>query len=255
MPTPASDKGPVQPASRVQLLLRWVWLIIGVLLLVLILWAVVFVARESMGGAGGGASAADSARRDSARGKAAEPLRYDPPDTIRGSATRIVPIRRGSGYTYQSRASSRAATGAGPTVNVVFLEGSGARLLLDGPAYIKDVIYPGRRPEGDGLRWIVYEMALGDTDRSGGIDETDARSLYVTDLNGRGLRRVLPPGYQLLDWAPQPGGSLVITAVQITRDGKAMPERAFVLDPAGTVRPYAVLDSVVDAAGTIVRKP
>jgi hypothetical protein len=251
-PPPRSDAR--APATRLQLALRWVWLAIGVLLLALLILAVVFVVRESAGG-GGGPSKADSAREASERAAKAEPLRYDPPDTIRGSATRIVQIRRGSGYTYRSTASARASSGEGPTVNVAFLEGNGARLLLDRPAYIKDVAYPGETAADDGLRWIVYEMALEDGDGNGRVDESDSRSLYVTDLRGRGLRRVLPAGYELRDWAPQPGGLLVITAVRLTRDAGQMPERAFVLDPAGTVRPYAALDSVVDAAARMVAKP
>jgi len=245
--------------TRLQLLLRWVWLLIGILLLGLLVAAVVFVVRESAGG-GGGASAADSARAAQTRAAKVEPLRYGPPQAIAGSAARIVLIRRGSGYTYSSRALASSASGQAPVVNVAFLEGSGARLLLDRPAYISEVTFPGSSGRGsdvvdDGLRWIVYEMAVGDVDGNGRVDDADPRSLYVSDLGGRGLRRVLPPGYELRDWAPQPGGSLVATAVQLTRDAEKMPERAFLLDAAGTVRPYAALDSVVDAAAGMVAKP
>lgn len=253
-PPPRSDAR--VPATRLQLALRWVWLAIGVLVLVLLVWAVVFMLHESTGG--GGTAAADGTRADSARAKKGEPLRYGPPQAIAGSATRIVLIHRGSGYTYSSRALSSAATGQAPMVNVAFLEGAGARLLLDRPAYISKVSFPGSGTApapSDSLRWIVYEMAVGDGDGNGRVDESDPRSLYVTDLQGCGLRRVLPQGYELRDWAPQPGGSLVITGVQLTRDADRMPERAFVLDAAGTVRPYAALDSVVDAAARIVAKP
>jgi hypothetical protein len=235
-----------------------VWLAIGILLLALLVAAVVFVAREALGGRGGGASAPDGARRDSAaRAAAAEPLRYDTPQPVRGSATRIVPIRRGSGYTYQSRASSRSSSGEGPMVNVAFLEGDGARLLLDRPAYIRDLTFPGSTgaAAGDSLRWIVYEMALEDGDGNGRIDELDPRSLYVSGVDGRGLRRVLPAGYELRDWSAQPGGSLVATALQLGEGRAPMRERAFVLDAAGPVRPYAALDSVVAAAAAIVAKP
>ena len=255
---PPADARP--PMTRLQLALRWVWLIIGVLLLVLLLWAVVFMLRESAGGGDGAASAADSTRGASERAKKVEPLRYGTPEAITGSATRIVLIRRGSGYTYSSRAFSSPSSGEAPMVNVAFLEGSGGRLLLDRVAYISEVAFPGSASgrgvaEGDSLRWIVYEMAVEDGDGNGRVDESDPRSLYVTDLGGRGLRRVLPPGLELRDWAAQPGGSLVATAVQLTRDADRMPERAFVLDASGTVRPYAALDSVVDAAARIVAKP
>ncbi|HET7229534.1 MAG TPA: hypothetical protein VFJ16_05995 [Longimicrobium sp.] len=255
MPSSLSSSPP--PRSRLQLWLRWVWLGVGVLVLVLLVWAVVFMIHESAGG--GGPAGADSARSGSVR--SVEPLRYDPPERVGGSATRIVQIRRGSGYRYSSRALSSAAasavSGEGPAVNVIFLSGDSARLLLNRPAYIRDVSYPGARDvaEGDSLRWVVYEMAVDDADRNGVVDESDPLSLYVTDLEGRGLRRVLPPGYELRGWASQPGGTLVVTAVRLTSGGRAMPERAFVVDAAGAVRPYAALDSAVDAAARIVAKP
>jgi hypothetical protein len=244
--------------SRLDRVLRWVWLVIGIVLLVGLVASLVFVAGDMLGGGGGSAARADSAKTDSAgAAKGAEPLRYDPPDAVRGSATRIVLIRRGSGYTYRSTASSAPASGEAPAVNVAFLDGDAARLLLDRPAYIRRVVYPGaaRAAQGDSLRWIVYEMALDDSDRSGTIDELDRRSLYASTLDGRGLRRVTPPGYELRDWAALPDGSIVATAVQLAADGGAMPERAFVLDAAGAVRPYAALDAIVDAAGRIVAKP
>lgn len=252
---------PAEPRSRVQQLLRWVWLAVGVLVLVLLLSAVVFVAREAIGVRGGGVSVSDSAKHE-ARAAAAQPLRYGLPQPVRGGALRIVLIRRGSGYTYESRASARASSGEGPIVNVAFLEGNGARLLLDRPAYIRDVTFPGAsatgrgdtgEPASDSLRWIVYEMALEDGDGNGKIDELDPRSLYVSTLDGRGLRRVLPPGFELRDWGSQPDGSLVITALQLGKD--PMREHAIVMDAAGAVRPYAALDSVVEAAGVIVAKP
>jgi len=246
--------------GRLDRVLRWVWLVIGVLLLILLAGSLVFVASEALSGGGGSASSspADTVKADSAgRAKGAEPLRYDPPDAIRGSATRIVLIRRGSGYTYRSTASSAPASGEAPAVNVAFLEGTGARLLLDRPAYIRRVTYPGaaRAAQGDSLRWIAYEMALEDADGNGAIDESDRRSLYVSDLDGRGLHRVTPAGYELRDWAPQPGGGLVATAVRLAPGGGVLAERAFVVDASSVARPFAALDSVVDAASRLMAKP
>ena len=48
---------------------------------------------------------------------------------------------------------------------------------------------------------------------------------------------------------------LVATAVLLRPGGEPMPEHAFVLEPSGTVRPFAALDSVVAAAGRIVGNP
>jgi hypothetical protein len=248
--------------TRVDRVLRWVWLINGVLLLALLVFAGGFVAIGALSGLGGGSPAAsrparaDSVRRAEARG----PIRYDPPVPVRGAATRVVLIRRGTGYAYSSTASSTTTGGEGAVVNVAFLEGGGARLLLDRPGFIRRVRFPGHDPEeaaGDSaLRWIVYEMALQDSNADGVVDDRDRRSLYVTDLGGRVLRRVLPEGYELRDWAGQPDGSLVATGLELApATGGRMRQRAFVLDAAGTVRPSAALDSVAAQAGRIAGSP
>jgi hypothetical protein len=248
--------------TRVDRVLRWVWLINGVLLLALLVFAGGFVAIGALSGLGGGSPAAsrperaDSTRRAAAGG----PIRYDPPVPVRGTGTRVVLIRRGTGYTYSSTASSTSTGGEGAVVNVAFLEGGGARLLLERPGFIRRVRFPGHDPEetaGDStLRWIVYEMALQDSNTDSVVDDRDRRSLYVTDLGGRGLRRVLPEGYELREWAGEPDGSLVATGLELApAPGGRMRQRAFVLDPAGAVRPYAALDSVAAQAGRIVGSP
>jgi hypothetical protein len=249
--------------TRVDRVLRWVWLINGVLLLALLVFGAGFVAIGALSGRGGGSPAssaldkgADSVRTAEAGGL----IRYDPPVPVRGRATRVVLIRRGTGYTYSSTASSTSSGGEGAVVNVAFLEGGGAWLLLDRPGFIRRVRFPGHDPAeaaGDSaLRWIVYEMALQDSNADSTVDDRDRRSLYVTDLDGRGLRRVLPEGTELREWAGQPDGSLVATGLELApAAGGRMRQRAFVLDPEGAVRPYAALDSVAAEAGRIVGSP
>jgi hypothetical protein len=245
--------------TRVDRVLRWVWLINGVLLLGLLVFAGAFVAIGALANLGGGRPAAsDSSRTDSTRAAAAGgPIRYDPPVPVRGTGTRVVLIRRGAGYTYSGTASTPSAGGGGAVVNVAFLEGGGARLLLDRPGFIRRVRFPARdgaEAAGDSaLRWIVYEMALHDSNADRSVDDRDRRSLYVTDLGGRGLRRVLPEGYELREWAGQPDGSLVATGLELAP--ARMRQRAFVLDPSGAVQPYTALDSVVAQAGRIVGSP
>ena len=242
--------------TRVDRLLRWVWLINGVALLALLVIGAGAALVLALSGLGGGDPPSVPATRAEAGSGRAEPMRYDPPEAVRGSGVRIVVIRRGTGYTYRNESSSGRAADA-PAVNVAFLDGQGARLLLDHPAYIARVRFPGSgtaAARDDSLRWIVYEAALEDSNRDRRIDDRDRRSLYVTGLDGRGLRRVLPDGYELRDWAPQPDGSLVATALQL-QPGNAMPQRAFVLEPSGAVRPYAALDSAVATAGRIVGNP
>jgi hypothetical protein len=232
-----------------------VWLINGVLLLALLVFGAAFVAIGALSGLGGGGPASAPAKT-AADTSAAEgaPIRYDPPVPVRGSTVRVVLLRRGTGYTYSSTASSTSVTGGeGAVVNVALLDRGGAWLLLKRPGFIRRVRFPGNdSTEGEGaLRWIVYEMALADTNGDRAVDDRDRRSLYVTDLTGRGMRRVLPEGYELRDWAGQPDGSLVATGLELSAGGGRLRQRAFVLDPAGTVRPYAALDSVAVEAERI----
>jgi hypothetical protein len=237
--------------SRVDRVLRWVWLINGVLLLVLLMGSAVFVAIGALSGLGGGGSPGASAKpADSTATAERAPIRYDLPVMVRGTDTRLVLVRRGSGYEYSRTASSASAGGEGPAVNVAFVDTRGARLLLDRPAFIRRVRYPGRAseaPADSALRWIVYEMALKDTNGDGQVDDRDRQSLYVSGLDGSGLRQVLPEGYEIRDWAPQPDGSLVATGLELA----TMRQHAFTVDPAGAVRPYAALDSIAVRAARI----
>jgi len=244
----------VLPMSRVDRVLRWVWLINGVLLLLLLAGSLVFVAIGALSGMGGGGSPSSALKPDSAGGATPASIRYDLPVAVRGTEARLVLERRGSGYVYSSTASSAPAGGEGPVVNVAFLDAHGTRLLLDRPAFIRRVRYPGHASEApvdSALRWIVYEMALKDTNADGAVDDRDRRSLYVTALDGSGLRQVLPDGFEIRDWAPQPDGSLIATGLALAPEGGGMRQQAFVLDAAGAVKPYAALDSAAVAAGRI----
>jgi hypothetical protein len=80
-------------------------------------------------------------------------------------------------------------------VNVMFLSGDSARLLLDRAAYIRSMSYPER---SDSLRgWIAYEVATMDTNGDGRLDERDGLNLAISDVEGRGFRMVLPPDIRL----------------------------------------------------------
>lgn len=247
--------------TRLDRTLRWVWLINGICLLLLLVGGGIALLVAVLSGLGGGGDSAGTPSRAAATAKrdGAAPLRYDPPLRVRGSDTRIVVVRRGTGYTYRNTSASGARAAEAPAVNVVFLDrNGGARLLLDRPGYISELRYPGDAGEaagGDTLRWIVLEAALEDSNGDHAVDERDRRSLYVAGLDGRGMRRVLPPGFELRDWAAEPGGGLVVTAVELRPGAGPMPERAFVVDPSGGVRPYAALDSAVAEAGRISGNP
>lgn len=250
--------------SRIDQVLKWIWLGIGVALLLAMLWVGVFVAGEFIGGSGGEAVPAKPGSADRPRQEQVPAVRYNPPVAVRGTTTRLVEVRHGGGG-YQEYGSSGRSRPDGTVVNVAFLDAAGGRLLLDRPGFIRDVFYPGGdvvRPEPDSLpplRWILYEMTLDDTNGDRRLDYRDAVGLYATDLDGRGLRRLLPAGLEMLGWARQPDGSIVITALSLPPDGKrvdreTLPQRAFVMAPDGQVRPYAALDSLAAAAGRILRR-
>lgn len=253
-------------SSRVERLLRWVWLINGVLLLGLLAVGLLFVSGQwILDMTAGDEPVSAPARRDEAATPPA-PVRYDAPRPIRGTGTRIVLMHRGPGSRSGSALASGsydARSGAGAIANVGFLSADGARLLLDRPAYISSVRWPGGGAAGDSadarLRWVVYEMAAEDGNGDGRVDHRDARTLYLSDLNGGGLRRVLPEGFVLRSWEVLDDGSLFVGALRGERgrresDVDRLPARAFVVGADGQARPYAALDSIAEAAGR-VRNP
>lgn len=203
-----------------------------------------------------------TARDDAPRRGEARAIRYEAPRAIWKSTARIVLIRYGEAFERPSPelGSALYSRSYTPYVNVIFLEpGDGpGRLLLDRPALIKTVDFP--RSKDDSLQsWITYEIAFDDTDRDGGLDEDDAASLYVSDLHGGALHRVLPEGWSVLEQEPlRDGRHIVVLAVRPSapddrRWREAGLERAFLYDVlTGNAVPYPVLDSLAARAGQIV---
>lgn len=259
--------------SRIDQVLKWIWLGIGVAMLALLAFVGVLFVRDLVRGGGGGGDAVPAKPAATQGPERPRVVRYGTPAEIRGSATRIVLVRHGQGYGASLDGGYASGSGSdrpseGPVVNVAFLDTAGGQLLLDRPAYIRGVTWPGGTAESvpmnltdslPPLPWIVYEMALDDSNSDGRLDHRDGSALYVTDLDGRGLRRVLPAGFELRHWERQRDGSLVITALPLPPAGKKvdrdeLPQRAFVMATNGQVRPYAALDSLAEAAGRILRK-
>ena len=239
---------------------RIVWLVVGGLLLVFLLVAGVLVAAQWIGNAGAADDAVRVARE--ARPAREEPraVRYGTPRPVRGTRTRIVLV--GYGEAYESTATEFGIYGSGREaswVNVVFMDDEAARLLLDRPAYIRDVSYPDSR---NGVRtdtlqtWITYQMALEDGDGNGRLDRRDPVGLYVSDVEGRALRPVLRPplryvGHEVLD-----GERMLVYALDPAgreTDERRMRQRAFVYDVAsGRLAPHAALDSAAARAAQVV---
>jgi len=256
--------------SRVERLLRWVWLVNGVLLLALLVLGVVFTAGAWIVDltAGGEGAVSVAPKRDAGAEEPRTALRYGAPETVRGSATRIVLIRRGQAGRASSvgYGSSSPERGEGPIVNVGFVDAGGGRLLLDRPGYVASVRWPGSTTQPAGttgdtlLRSVVYEMALEDGNGDGRLDHRDPGALYLSALDGTGLRRVLPAGFTLRGWEVREDGYLFVSALQAPAGGRGggdedrLPQRAFLVGADGEARPYAALDSLAGAAARVLEK-
>jgi hypothetical protein len=240
---------------------KLIWLAIGALLLLLLAVGGVMMLAQAVGNAGAGSEAARVVSDTPAEPREAHPVRYGMPDSIRGTATRIVMVGNGSGTVYGGRSESYTSTGqgSGRDVNVMFVDASGVRLLLDRPAFIRDVSYP--RPGADEAprAWISYVVALNDTDRSGRLDGLDAVALYVTDLDGRGLRPVLSPPLRYQSHQALDASRILVYALQppagVEVDEDRMRQRAFIYDVrSGQLAPYAAMDSAAERAGRILQR-
>ena len=244
---------------------RWLkrlWLVNGVLVLILMVLGTGVLLVTWLSGAFGSKNAVIAP--DAIGGATSKPraVRYSPPRPIWGTKTRIVVVRYGKGQQGpgMSFGSYEYRDEDGPVVNFLFLTGTApGRVLLDKPAYVGDYNYP--RSKDDSLEhWVTYRIAFEDTNADGRLDSEDRGDLYVSDLDGSNLRRVLPAGMRLLDDHPVGDGRhLVVTALQVPKDWRGsddeLPQRAFLYDvTTGTTTPYAALDSLVrDAARTLAR--
>ena len=211
-------------------------------------------------------------------------VRYGAPVTVRGTATRLVTVHHGKADQpdepraygmYDSGYSGGDYSGQyGPPVNVIFLTPGApeARLLLDRPAYIRELRYPGASEGGDGMRtpgspaeydslqtWISYEIADRDTNGDGELSAEDRAVLFVSALDGSALRRVLPEPFWLLSHARTPDRrGIVVLALEPPRgvkdpDVEQMRQRSFLYDLAsGRLLPYTALEAAADRAARIV---
>jgi hypothetical protein len=261
--------------SRSDLWLKRVWLVNGVVLLVGLvagLGAAVVAFVSDWHGNKAVAVAAPSIEQAGNAESRVRAVRFDIPDTIRGTSTRIVLVHNGAGYLPSGSGVSEPKKyglyeSDGPIVNVAFLPGNGApgHLLFDRPAFVKEVSYPGGSyGHGDSLQtWIAYEVVLTDSNGDGSLDENDDRELLVSDLDGNNVRHVLPRGLRLDKYSVRDTKTMVVTALDLSKqtsaDGDAVrraPELAFLYDVAtGRLQPFAALDSLVARAGRAIAAP
>ena len=224
---------------------RWLkrlWMVNGVLLLVLLVFGIGAFLVTWLSGAFGSKNAVLAP--NPTRGAAVKPraVRYSPPRPIWGTKTRIVIVRygkrqQGAEPGFRSFASDEYRDEDGPVVNLLFLSGTApGRVLLDKPAYVDDFDYP--RSKEDSLQhWVTYRIAFEDTNADGRLDSDDRGDLYVSDLDGSNLRRVLPAGMRLVDQHEVGDGRhLVVTALQVPKDWRGSDEEdSLVRDAARTL--------------------
>jgi hypothetical protein len=208
------------------------------------------VRAEPNGGEGGGPPTARA-------------VRYSSPESIRGTAVQLIEVHHGSAAVSSAMligaaASSMYRDSDGPMVNAIFLDPGAAsgRLLLDRPAFIRSMQFP--RYEDDSLQhFISYSIVFEDTNGDETLDADDAEAVYVTDLEGRGLKRASPEGILVQSHDLLPDGRLLILGVAQPPKGEKderMPQRAFVHDFArATTTPLTALDSLALRAGTVLR--
>jgi hypothetical protein len=232
------------------------WLGIGALVLLFLVIGLVMVVTQATRNAG----AADEAERvvSDERPSAEEPVavRYGMPDSIRRTATRLVRVHDGAAPGRRSGYTSSGYGDAESAVNVMFVDADGVRLLLDRPAYIRELTYPNAGENNPAVEWISYVMAFDDTDRSGSLDPRDAMALYVSDLDGRNLRAVLGPPLRYRTHEAFGTGRILVHALEDAGNDEArMRQRAFIYDVrAARLAPYAAMDSAAEQAGRILRR-
>ncbi len=259
-------------------LFRRIWFANGILLLVLVVGALGLTGYALLNGLWG---KGEHGVRPTAIGShppadlRPRAVRYDDPEPVLNSRWMLVQVRYGADYGEPSSkglglgsvAYERGYRTGGPLVNVLFLpvDGGTGRLLLNRPGYIRGIEFSQARPRYpaeriDSVPWITYEIAFKDTDRSGRLDEDDAAELYISDLDGGNLRRVLPPGLRVRSTHLLPGLQLLVTALD-ARGGERraedqLPQRAVRFNPrTGGLTADLVLDSLAATAGHILGRP
>lgn len=255
---------------------RWLkrlWMVNGVLLLVLVILGTGSLLISWLSGTFTGKDAVippDTTADTAVRPRA---VRFSPPRHIWGTTTRIVVVRYGREQQGAEFSAGAALSGAefysysgrrdqnGPVVNLLFLDGTGpGRVLLDRPAYVSWFDYP-RDSSDSQVRWITYHIAFEDTNGDGRLDADDRDALYVSDLDGRNLRPVLPPGMRLLDEDPVGDGRhLIVTALEVPKDWRGsddeLLQRAFLYDVrTGVTTPHLALDSLALKAARVLGRP
>jgi len=217
---------------------RRIWFANGVLLLLFLLTAAGSYLYDRFGP--GYRFEAKSIDLDGVSADLVRAIRYGQPQNIYGTDVRMVLIEYGDEYgtrldgIYQIpdahddylppsndvQNEYRRGVVYTPLVNVAFLDpaGSQARLLLNKRAFIASLTYPSRDPTSR-QPWISYDVAFDDLDNDGKLSRSDARGLYLSDLDGSNFRQVVADNYIVLDqWPDRNPEHIRIHALEAPQD-------------------------------------
>jgi len=149
------------------------------------------------------------------------------PIVIEGNPYLLIPVGQ---KTVRERevaalhAEARPPKGFGQVIglfnNVIFYrpEDAQTHLLSQTKWIIIGIIYPKTLEEG---RFLVYYIAENDDNQDGWLDHQDYLNLYVSDVQGGGLRRLNPPRTRALArWHFIRGEFYVLLQEDVNRDGR-----------------------------------
>lgn len=188
---------------------------------------------------------------------------------IRGTTTRLAVVQHGRSQLDPDVLRLAGSMGEysrfqGPDVNVVFVDPGDepGRLLLDVPAIVLRVDHPSPRDTTFRERnWIAYWIVTADTNRNGRLDGDDRAELYVSELDGTGLRRVLDDRYHPESFEPIGDGSRIrILALEgplemWVESPDRLPQRVLVYDHrTGAVEPDRALNELIERAGAVLTR-
>lgn len=100
-----------------------------------------------------------------------------------------------------NRANDYSIYNLGTTVNIVFFNENrtDTHKLLDTYGYIESFTYPGKdaylysaKRESDKRNFILYKIAMRDTDKDGRINSKDSTAFFISDLSGKNLKQITP---------------------------------------------------------------
>jgi hypothetical protein len=80
------------------------------------------------------------------------------------------------------------------------IDSTAMRPLTDKPVQIQTATYLNTMAERIKKQVLVYTLVDSDTNRDGRIDANDIRSLYISDISGRGFKKLSSDMQELIDW-------------------------------------------------------